>query len=373
MHGVGHRLASRAFLRAGFEGVAPVPSQSDPDGAFRTVPFPNPEEKGAMDRALALAADIGAELVLANDPDADRLGVAVPAGSGFRMLSGNEIGWLLADDALTHAPTGNRRKLVVTTIVSSTLLSRMARDRGAVYDETLTGFKFIGDRALRAEAADEAFVFGYEEALGYTVGPLVRDKDGIGAAVRMAELTRFLKGRGRSLLDRVDELLVEHGMSHQLQWSFVLPGADGRARINAVMDALRRDPLPAIGGSPVVRRMDLETGEEWTATGNPKPVSLPRSNVLSFVAEDGSRFIARPSGTEPKIKFYLELVARVGSRDEVEKTRGPPRRAGPPPQAAADGPAGVDVALSYAASRSAWRRGPGPAPLPPRDSVGWRW
>ncbi len=322
MHGVGHRLASRAFRRAGFPGVAVVPSQADPDGAFRTVPFPNPEEKGAMDRALALAAEIGAELVLANDPDADRLGVAVPAGSGFRMLSGNEIGWLLADDALTHAPTGGRRKLVVTTIVSSTLLSRMARDRGAAYDETLTGFKFIGDRALRAEAEGEAFVFGYEEALGYTVGPLVRDKDGIGAALHMAQLTRFLKGRGLSLLDRIDELLVEHGMSHQIQWSLTLPGADGRARIAAIMDSLRRDPLPAIGGSPVVRRLDLEAGEEWTATGSPTPVSLPRSNVLSFFAEDGARFIARPSGTEPKIKFYLELVARVASRDQVEKVRG---------------------------------------------------
>ena len=142
MHGVGHRLAGRAFLRAGFPGVAVVASQTDPDGAFRTVPFPNPEEKGAMDRSLALAAEVGADLVLANDPDADRLGAAVPdEGKGFRMLSGNEIGWLLADDMLTHADTGGRKKLVVTTIVSSTLLSRMARDRGAAYDETLTGFK----------------------------------------------------------------------------------------------------------------------------------------------------------------------------------------------------------------------------------------
>ncbi len=320
MHGVGHRLAARALVRAGFDGVAVVPSQCDPDGAFRTVPFPNPEEKGAMDQALALAAEIGAELVLANDPDADRLGVAVPTGSGFRMLSGNEIGWLLADDALTHAQTGGRRKLVVTTIVSSTLLSRMARDRGAAYDETLTGFKWIGDRALRAEAEGDAFVFGYEEALGYTVGPLVRDKDGIGAAVRMAELTRFLKGHGRSLLDRVDELLVEHGMSHQLQWSLTLPGSDGKARIASAMETLRNDPPRKIGESPVVRGRDLEAGEERTRAGT-KPASLPRSNVLSFFAEDGARFIARPSGTEPKIKFYLELVGRVASRDEVDRVR----------------------------------------------------
>src|SRR5262249_51720935 len=143
MHGVGHRIAGRAFRRAGFAGVALEPAQCDPDGSFRTVAFPNPEEKGAMDRSLALAAEVGAELVIANDPDADRLGVAVPDGNGFRMLSGNEIGWLLADDVLAHADTGGRRKLVVTTIVSSTLLSRMARDRGAAYDETLTGFEWI--------------------------------------------------------------------------------------------------------------------------------------------------------------------------------------------------------------------------------------
>ncbi|HEY7512839.1 MAG TPA: phospho-sugar mutase [Vicinamibacteria bacterium] len=321
MHGVGHRLAGRAFLRAGFPGVAVVASQADPDGAFRTVSFPNPEEKGAMDRSLALASEVGAELVLANDPDADRLGVAVPEGKGFRMLSGNEIGWLLADDALTHAETGGRKKLVVTTIVSSTLLSRMARDRGAAYDETLTGFKWIGDRALRAEAEGLAFVFGYEEALGYTVGPLVRDKDGIGAAVRMAELARFLKGRGRSLLDRVDELLVEHGMSHQLQWSLTLPGADGKARIGAAMAALRRDPPRTIGESAVVRSVDLQAGEERSASGERKAVTLPRADVLSFFAEDGSRLLARPSGTEPKIKFYLELVGRVLSRAEVDRVR----------------------------------------------------
>jgi phosphomannomutase len=321
MHGVGQRLAGRAFLRAGFPGVAVVPSQADPDGAFRTVSFPNPEEKGAMDRSLALAAEIGAELVLANDPDADRLGVAVPEGKGFRMLSGNEIGWLLADDLLTHAQTGGRRKLVVTTIVSSTLLSRMARDRGAAYDETLTGFKYIGDRALRAEKEGLAFVFGYEEALGYTVGPLVRDKDGIGAAIRMAELARHLKGRGRSLLDRVGELLVEHGMSHQLQWSLTLPGADGKARIAAAMAALRQDPPKTIGESPVARSIDLLAGEERAASGERKPVALPRADVLSFLSEDGSRLLARPSGTEPKIKFYLELVGRAASGDEVDRVR----------------------------------------------------
>ncbi len=267
MHGVGHRFLARALRRAGFEGVAAVPTQADPDGAFRSVAFPNPEEKGAMDRALALAREVRAELVLANDPDADRLAVAVPDGDGYRMLSGNEIGFLLADDALAHDDAGGRRKLVVTTIVSSTLLGRMARDRGAAYAETLTGFKWIADAARRLESEDTRFVFGYEEALGYTVGRLVRDKDGIGAALRMAELCRALKARGRTLLDRLDEVLVAHGMSHQAQWAVMLAGAEGKQRIAAAMAALRDDPPATIGASPVVRIVDLERGVERGSDG----------------------------------------------------------------------------------------------------------
>jgi phosphomannomutase len=323
MHGVGHRLAIRVFKQAGFEGVAVVPTQADADGAFRTVAFPNPEEKGALDRSLALAREIKADIILANDPDADRLGAAVldPATGGYRMLSGNEIGVLLADDALAHADTQGRPKLVATSLVSSTLLSRMARDRGAVYAETLTGFKWIADAARKGEAAGQAFVFGYEEALGYTVGPLVQDKDGLGAAVRLADLARFLKRRGGSLLERIDEILVAHGMSHEAQWSVTLSDALGRKRIAAAMEALRADPPKSLGESPVQRVLDLSTGEERTPGGATKPLSYPRSNVLVFYAEDGARLTVRPSGTEPKIKFYVELVAAVKTPADVAPAR----------------------------------------------------
>jgi phosphomannomutase len=275
-----------------------------------------------MDRVLALAAEVRAELVLANDPDADRLAAAVPdpSGRGYRMLSGNEIGALLADDAMEHAETGGRPKLVVTTIVSSSLLSRMARDRGALYRETLTGFKWIVDAALRGEAEGLAFVFGYEEALGFTVGPVVRDKDGIGAALRLAERARHLKRSGRTLLDRLDELLVAHGLSHQVQWSVVLPGAEGRARIDAAMAALRASPPGRIGRSPVVRVLDAAAGEE-RVRGEVRPSPLPPSDVLAFQSEDGARLTVRPSGTEPKIKFYLELVAEARERRDVGPAR----------------------------------------------------
>ncbi|HSD65139.1 MAG TPA: phospho-sugar mutase [Vicinamibacteria bacterium] len=322
MHGVGHRLAVRALTRAGFAGIAAEPSQADPDGAFRTVSFPNPEEPGAMDRVLALAEEARAELVLANDPDADRLAAAVPdpSGRGYRMLSGNEIGALLADDAIEHAAAGGRRKLVVTTVVSSGLLSRMARDRDVAYRETLTGFKWIADEAIRAEGEGLAFVFGYEEALGFTVGPLVRDKDGIGAALRLAELARYLKTGGLSLLDRLDDLLVAHGLSHQVQWSVVLPGRDGRARIDAAMARLRASPPGRIGASPVVRALDAQAGEE-RVRGERRPSSLPRADLLAYQSEDGARLTVRPSGTEPKIKFYLELVGEARKRVDVAPAR----------------------------------------------------
>jgi phosphomannomutase len=261
-----------------------------------------------MDRALLLAREVGAELVLANDPDADRLAVAVPADGGYRMLTGNEIGVLLADDALQHADTGGRKKLVITSLVSSSLLSRMARDRGAEYAETLTGFKWIANAALDAERRGVAFVFGYEEALGYSCGPLVRDKDGIGAALRMAELVRHLKPQREGLPARLDALLVAHGMSHQVQWSVTLAGLEGQQRIAAAMQALRDDPPKAIGASPVASVDDYMQ-------------KTPRSDVLLFHAQDGARLIARPSGTEPKLKFYVELVGRAASPAEVAGAR----------------------------------------------------
>jgi phosphomannomutase len=322
LHGVGHRLVVRALARAGFTGVAAVPSQCDPDGSFPTVRFPNPEEPEAMERVLALAAETGADLVLANDPDADRLAAAVPdpGGHGYRVLSGNEIGVLLADDAMEHAEVGGRRKLVVTTVVSSSLLSRMAHDRGVVCRETLTGFKWIMEAARRGEAAGEGFVFAYEEALGYAVGTLVRDKDGIGAALRLAELARHLKGQGQTLLGRIDDLLVAHGLSHPLQWSVTLPGPEGEKRIRAAMTALRSQPPEQIGGRPVVRVLDAAAGEE-TIDGERRAIDLPRSDLLLLQAADGARLTVRPSGTEPKIKFYLELVGRAGHRAEVSPAK----------------------------------------------------
>lgn len=309
MHGVGHRLVHRALDAAGMV-AADEPTQADPDGTFRTVAFPNPEEKGALDRAIALAKECAADLILANDPDADRLAVAVASGGGYRLLSGNEIGMLLCADALEHLPlpAGMQRKLVITTIVSSTFLSRMAKDKGAAYAETLTGFKWIANQAMERAARGEYFVCGYEEALGYSVGPLVKDKDGISAALHFAQLARALKAAGKTVLDRLDELFIAHGLSHAVNWSVTMPGVTGMERIKAAMAALRREPPAALDGTAVARVDDLARGD------NP-------ADVVVLHTADGTRLTVRPSGTEPKIKMYCELMARVAARSDIGPAR----------------------------------------------------
>jgi phosphomannomutase len=290
-----------------------------PDPDFPTVRFPNPEEPGALDLALALAGTRKAVLVLANDPDADRLAVAVPGPDGaFVPLDGNEIGILLAD-YLLESGSGNDR-LVMTTIVSSRLLSRMAADRGVQYAEALTGFKWIANRsqALHRERGTR-FVFGFEEALGYTVGELVGDKDGIGAALVMADLVAHARAEGRTVFDRLEAVYRRLGMHGHRQRSLTLPGEEGSRRIQALMDGFRNAPPSSIGGLPLTVRWDLAAGTRTAlADGSGSPVDLPRSNVLVFELEGGSRVLVRPSGTEPKIKFYV-LTREPG--DDLEAAR----------------------------------------------------
>ena len=322
MHGVGHRLAVRALARAGFDGVAAEPSQADPDGAFRTVSFPNPEEPGAMDRVLALAAETRAELVLANDPDADRLAAAVPDPAGKRVPDalrqrGGRPPRRRRDRARRH-----RREAEARRHHGRVLQPPVAHGPRPGRRVPRDAHRLQVDRRRGAAGEKEGlgFVFGYEEALGYSVGTLVRDKDGIGAALHLAGMARFLKKEGRTLLERLDELLVAHGLCHQVQWSVVLPGAEGRARIDAAMAQLRTRPPERIGTSPVVRVLDAAEGEE-RVRGERRPSGLPRSDVLAFQAEDGARLTVRPSGTEPKIKFYLELVGEARERRDIAPAR----------------------------------------------------
>ncbi|QGG97120.1 phospho-sugar mutase [Actinomarinicola tropica] len=300
MHGVGRDVLLAAFDRCGFAAPHVVAPQAEPDPDFPTVVFPNPEEPGALDLALAEAERVGADLVIANDPDADRLGVAVPTpDGGWRALTGNEIGVLLADHILRHTEGDDR--LVVTTIVSSRLLERMADAAGVRFVATLTGFKWIVRPGLEDPRA--RFVFGYEEALGYSVTSSVRDKDGITAAVTFVELAGALSRRGATVLDRLDELALEHGLHATETWSIRV---EDLAEIGRIMAAARGSTPPALAGHAV-------TGVHDYAEGG----ALMPTDAVEWQLDDGSRVVLRPSGTEPKAKVYLEVVDDVADGDVV--------------------------------------------------------
>ncbi|MGN6130251.1 MAG: phospho-sugar mutase [Nocardioidaceae bacterium] len=296
LHGVGGDTVLAVLDRAGFAPPHVVAAQAEPDPDFPTVAFPNPEEPGAMDLALALAAEVGADVVLANDPDADRCAVAVPGPHGWRMLRGDEVGALLADHLLRSGRTG----VYACSIVSSSLLGVLAAAHGQPHQETLTGFKWIG--------RVDGLAFGYEEALGYCVAPdLVRDKGGISALLLVAELAAALKSEGLTLCDRLDEIARRHGLYATDQLSVRVSDL---SLIAAAMERLRADPPVRLGGFAVERVDDLAEGGG----------GLPPTEGLRFVMAGGARVVVRPSGTEPKLKGYLEVVVPV-SEDAVGAAR----------------------------------------------------
>lgn len=297
MHGVGKRIVDELIIRTGFSTPAVVAEQADPDPDFPTLPFPNPEEPGALDLAIAAAESSGAELVIANDPDADRCAVAVPSASGWRMLRGDELGALLADDAVRRGVPGT----YACSIVSSSLLRAIAADHDHPFQYTLTGFKWIGRVPELA--------FGYEEAIGYCVdSAAVPDKDGITALVRVLALAATLKTQGRTLSDRLDDLAERYGVYDTDQLTVRV---DDPAIIAAAMARLRAQPPTTLAGQPVTVR-DLDQGIDLGEDG----VLPPTDGVLitsESNAADSIKVVARPSGTEPKLKCYVE--ARVPTTD----------------------------------------------------------
>ncbi|HSG79969.1 MAG TPA: phospho-sugar mutase, partial [Acidimicrobiia bacterium] len=321
MHGVGRSVLERVFHAAGYRGLTAVPEQADPDGRFPTVAFPNPEEPGALDLATALAVEVGADLVLANDPDADRLAVQVPDGDAYRTLTGNQIGVLLADFVLEHDTGGGA--LVVNSIVSSPMLAEVARHHGARFEQTLTGFKWIANAAMDLQR-DEGlrFVFGYEEALGYTVGPTVRDKDGISAALWFADLTAAGLEEGTGVLGRMERLYRRHGIWVSVQKSLVRPGGQGIAEIAAAMEALRLRTPDRLGGHDVVGVTDYREG------AGDRPRWLPAAALVAFDLGEAGRALVRPSGTEPKLKIYADRRADIGEAADVWAAEAAARRDG---------------------------------------------
>ena len=291
MHGVGGPTLHEVLVRAGFPAPIHVAEQFAPDPDFPTVAFPNPEEPGAMDLALETAARHQPDIVIANDPDADRCAIAVPAADGYRMLTGDEVGALLGWWATQKTQESDAERTVLAqSIVSGTMLKAIAESAGLVYEHTLTGFKWIG-RIPRLR-------FGYEEALGYCVDPqAVSDKDGITAALAVATLAAHLKASNQSLQDKLDDLAREHGVHATKQVSVRVTDLN---RITEVMATLRTQPPTNIGGLSVRRFVDLEQGTD-----------LPPADGLLFELDGNARVIIRPSGTEPKVKAYLQAVVPV--------------------------------------------------------------
>ena len=298
LHGVGAVPILRTFDDAGFTDFHPVVEQRDPDPDFSTVAFPNPEEPGALDLSIALAQSIGAHIVLANDPDADRMSAAIPdarSSTGWRQLRGDEVGWLLADHLLTLSDADGPDRLVATTIVSSSLLETMAARHGVQYRETLTGFKWLARNAI--SLPQYRHVISYEEALGYSIGALVRDKDGISAALVFADLAAALKARGSSLSQRLAEIEAEYGRYDTSQWALRFDGADALSKMADLMSGLRAHLPASVAGIAVTHVRDLATSE-------------PSADVVILTLGPVGRITVRPSGTEPKCKVYFEVVSR---------------------------------------------------------------
>ena len=304
LHGVGGAIMMELFAEAGYSSVTPVAAQFEPDGAFPTLPFPNPEEPGALDLAMTCADEVHSRLVIANDPDADRLGAAVRDEVGWHVLRGDQIGWLLASSLLPAM--SSPRDVVATTIVSSSLLREMAHEAGVTFAMTLTGFKW-----LARAAGDGVLRLGYEEALGFAVDPEVADKDGLSAALALAHLADDLRRHDQTLMDRLDEIETRFGVHSILQLSLRAEGSAGLIAIDDAVRALRERPPTSLGGIAVSEHFDLANGYEGLG---------PTDGVLLRLGTSG-RVVVRPSGTEPKLKAYIEITSAPSSATSLAEQR----------------------------------------------------
>ncbi|MFP7696561.1 phospho-sugar mutase [Trueperella sp. LYQ143] len=301
MHGVGNSLVAPLFAAAGFTDVITVPSQINPDPAFPTVAFPNPEEAGALNEAIAVAQDVDADIIIASDPDADRCSVAIPTPQGWRQLSGDEIGSILGEQAARQAVSRGITGNLASSIVSSQLLEQIAGHHGLGYEATLTGFKWI--------ARAPEILYGYEEAIGFCVNPdVVKDKDGVSAGLVVAVTAAQLKAEGTTLQAELDRLAIRHGVYHTAP---VTVRVQDLAIIPATMAKVRNEPPTELIGTPVACVEDLSNGSP----------SLPPTDAMRIVTADGDRVIVRPSGTEPKVKCYLEVIVPVSDAAELDAAR----------------------------------------------------
>lgn len=325
LHGSGNKPVRSILSKIGATNVTVVPEQELPDGNFPTAPYPNPEIRQAFECALKLAETVKPDLLLATDPDADRVGIAINNGGEYRLFTGNEVGALLLEYILKGRKENGtlpKNPVAVKTIVTTDVCNKIAADYGCELREVLTGFKFIGEQIGNLEAAgeQERYVFGFEESYGYLAGGYVRDKDAVVASMLICEMVAYYKSQGLTLIDVLDNIYKKYGYYYSSQKSFTCEGQAGMKQIAGIMDRLANNPPKLIGGMPVVVFKNLNTSESLDiASGNKSVIDLPKSNVLGFYFADGSSLIVRPSGTEPKIKLYLSAVG--ATNDEAVSKR----------------------------------------------------
>ncbi len=323
LNGTGNKPVRRILKRLGLTDVRVVPEQENPDGNFPTCPYPNPEIRQAFECALKMADEESADLLLATDPDCDRVGIAVKTGDDYRLMTGNEVGAMLTEYILsTKKKEGTLPKnpIVVKTIVTSELIRSIADKYNTETADLLTGFKYIGELITQLEEKGEAerYILGMEESYGYLAGTYARDKDGVVAAMLIAEMAAHYKKQGKTLADVMNEIYAEHGIYLNTLLNFAFEGAEGMATMSNMMESLRQNPPTEIANLDVVKVSDYKTSVATeTSSGIMTHIDLPKSNVLSYSLEDACSAIVRPSGTEPKIKIYI--TAHASSFEDADR------------------------------------------------------
>ncbi len=316
LNGTGNKPVREILKRIGIKDVTVVKEQENPDGDFPTCPFPNPEIKQALELGMKYCEETGSDLLLATDPDCDRVGIAVKYQGDYKLLTGNEVGTLLLDYIASQRKamgTLPERPLAVKTIVTTDLAARVAEKHGVELLDVLTGFKFIGEQIGRMEAAGEAdrYIFGFEESYGYLAGTYVRDKDAVVASMLICEMAAFYSRQGKNLVDVLNELYATYGYYLCTQQSFGFEGEAGMEIMKKLMNHLRENPADRIDGDKVIAFGDyLKNVRTDRLTGEQTHIDLPKSDVLMYEMEGGSKAVIRPSGTEPKIKVYYFILAK---------------------------------------------------------------
>lgn len=317
LNGTGNKPVRAILDRIGIKDVVVVPEQEMPDGNFPTCPFPNPEIKEALNLGLKLCEEYKPDLLLATDPDADRVGIAVPSENGYVLFSGNEVGALLLEyiaSQRTALGTMPKNPITIKTIVTTDIIKAIAKEYGIEVIEVLTGFKFIGEQIgfLEAKGEEDRYIFGFEESYGYLAGSYVRDKDAVVASMLIVEMAAYYRTKGISLIQARENLYKKYGVYAHSQQSFVCEGASGMEKMKEIMGGLRANHPTEIGGLKVTVFEDyIASTSKNVETGEVTPITLPKSDVLSFKLTDGASVVIRPSGTEPKIKAYYTTTGKT--------------------------------------------------------------